>query len=289
MYVSRLLVAWSLTWTVVPMLTTSVPTLSRVDHGRGAQLLLELGDLRLEHRLLVLGVVVLGVLGDVAELARLLDARGDLAALLRREVLELALELLETVRREDDVLGHERDLEPCEGGRDGPTGRRKQNPARGGDPASRARRRASIAAAQRPPDAPATSAARARRSRAPRAPRRSTACAGAVLQRPSLAQPRDVPGVELAQVAGGAALAEVLDGAVEHPVELGEDLLARRLVLARAEHLLEDPRVAERAAREQDRLGAGALEHLVTLAASLSPPEISTGTGSSSTSWRTRS
>ena len=45
--------------------------------------LLELGDAVLEHHLLVLRVVVLGVLGDLAELARSRDALGDLAALLR--------------------------------------------------------------------------------------------------------------------------------------------------------------------------------------------------------------
>ncbi len=39
----------------------------------------------LEHRLLVLGVVVLGVLGDVAELARHLDPLSDLTALLGLE------------------------------------------------------------------------------------------------------------------------------------------------------------------------------------------------------------
>ncbi len=52
---------------------------------------------RLEHRLLVLRVVVLGVLGDVAELARLLDALGDLAALLGGQEVELRLELLESL------------------------------------------------------------------------------------------------------------------------------------------------------------------------------------------------
>ena len=48
----------------------------------------------LEQRLVVLGVVVLGVLGDVAELARDADALRDLAALLVRQVLDLLLELL---------------------------------------------------------------------------------------------------------------------------------------------------------------------------------------------------
>ena len=68
-----------------------------VDHRGAAQPLLELGDPLLEHRLLVLGVVVLGVLRDVAELARLLDPLGDLAALVGGQVLELLAELLETL------------------------------------------------------------------------------------------------------------------------------------------------------------------------------------------------
>src|SRR5829696_7285248 len=83
-----------------------VVELGRVDHLRGAELVLELRDPRLEHRLLVLGVVVLGVLGDVAELARLLDALRDLAAAGDGEVLDLLLELLESFGGEDDVLLH---------------------------------------------------------------------------------------------------------------------------------------------------------------------------------------
>ena len=74
---------WSLTWTTEPNATSSVSSCLLVDHGRAAQPLLELGDPLLEQRLLVLGVVVLGVLRDVAELARLLDPLGDLAALRR--------------------------------------------------------------------------------------------------------------------------------------------------------------------------------------------------------------
>ena len=77
-----------------------------VDDRRGAELLLDLGDLRLEHGLLVLGVVVLGVLGDVAELARFLDALGDFAALVVGEEIELLLELVEALAGEDDVLRH---------------------------------------------------------------------------------------------------------------------------------------------------------------------------------------
>ena len=61
-----------------------------VDDRRAAQPLLELGDPLLEQGLLVLGVVVLGVLRDVAELARLLDPLGDLATLDGGQVLELA-------------------------------------------------------------------------------------------------------------------------------------------------------------------------------------------------------
>ncbi len=76
------------------------------DHGGRAELLLEGEDARLEHRLLVLGVVVLGVLGDVPELTGLLDALGDLSAANGGELLELVLELLETFGGEDDVLRH---------------------------------------------------------------------------------------------------------------------------------------------------------------------------------------
>src|SRR2546423_15346974 len=56
--------------------------------------------------------------------------------------------------------------------------------------------------------------------------------------RPEL-QTRGVPGIELAQVARGALLAEVLDGALDRPVQLAEDLLAARLELAAAKQLLE--------------------------------------------------
>ncbi len=66
-------------------------------------------------------------------------------------------------------------------------------------------------------------------------------------------QTGEVPGVELAQVAGGALLAEMLDGAGEQPVELGEDFLARGVGLASTEQTLEQPRVAEAAAGEHDR------------------------------------
>ena len=107
MYFCVLPVFSSLTWTIEPTWTTSVETSLASTTVRRAQPLLELGDPLLEHRLLVLGVVVLGVLGDVAELARLLDALGDLAALVGRRSLELVLELLEAFGGEDDVLGHE--------------------------------------------------------------------------------------------------------------------------------------------------------------------------------------
>src|SRR5215213_2990593 len=59
-----------------------------VDDGRATNALLELGDPTLEQRLLVLGVVVLGVLHDVAELPRLLDARGNLPALHGGQICE---------------------------------------------------------------------------------------------------------------------------------------------------------------------------------------------------------
>ena len=98
----------SLTLTVTPTRDDVGRQLGRVDDLRRAQPVLELGDLLLEHHLLVLGVVVLRVLGDVAELAGLLDALGDLATLVGLQLLELALELLEAFGSEDDVLGHGR-------------------------------------------------------------------------------------------------------------------------------------------------------------------------------------
>src|SRR4029078_3933830 len=68
-----------------------------VDHRRLAQLVLELGDPRLEHRLLVLGVVVFGVLADVAELARDLDPLGNLGRANGVHGLDFLLELLEAL------------------------------------------------------------------------------------------------------------------------------------------------------------------------------------------------
>jgi hypothetical protein len=58
----------------------------------------------LEHRLLVLRVVVLGVLRDVAELARGPDAVGNLAPPVGAERLELLLEGLVALGCEDYVL-----------------------------------------------------------------------------------------------------------------------------------------------------------------------------------------
>src|SRR4051812_15177967 len=77
------------------------------------------------------------------------------------------------------------------------------------------------------------------------------------------AEPDHVPGVGLAQPAGGARLAEVLDRPLDQPVELGEHLVAGGFSGPRAENLLEQPRVAERAAGEHDRRGACALERPV--------------------------
>src|SRR4051794_12099587 len=68
-----------------------------------------------------------------------------------------------------------------------------------------------------------------------------------------------VPGVELAQVAAGAGAAEVLDGAIHDPIELLADLIGRRFGGAGPEQLREQPRIAERAPREHDGGGAGAL------------------------------
>jgi hypothetical protein len=75
-----------------------------VHHTGTRQTLLQRRDAVLEHRLLVLRIVVLGVLGDVAEFARLLDALGNLAPLHGREVLDLFLELVVPFGRENDFL-----------------------------------------------------------------------------------------------------------------------------------------------------------------------------------------
>src|SRR5438067_13928024 len=69
-----------------------------------AQPLLEHRDPVLEQSLLVLGVVVLGVLGDVAEFARDPDPIRDLAPFVVREVLDLLLELLVSIWSKDDFL-----------------------------------------------------------------------------------------------------------------------------------------------------------------------------------------
>ena len=96
--------AMSRSLTFEPTETTSLVIVLLRDHARVAEPLLERGDAVLEQRLLVLRVVVLRVLGDVAELARGLDPVGDLAALVVREVLDLLLELLVAFRSEDDFL-----------------------------------------------------------------------------------------------------------------------------------------------------------------------------------------
>src|SRR6478672_225930 len=76
-----------------------------VDHLGAAEFLLQLGDPRLEQGLFVLGVVVFGVLGDVAEFARLLDPSSYLPAFGRREELDFLFEFLQPLRG-DDGLTH---------------------------------------------------------------------------------------------------------------------------------------------------------------------------------------
>jgi hypothetical protein len=56
----------------------------------------------LEHRLLVLGVVVLGVLGDVTELAGDADPLGDVPASFAAQLVELSLERLVALGGEND-------------------------------------------------------------------------------------------------------------------------------------------------------------------------------------------
>ncbi len=68
--------------------------------------------------------------------------------------------------------------------------------------------------------------ARARAAPGHRPDRRSLKC---VLQRLVAAEALDVPGVELAQIAVGALGAKMLAGAIDHPIELGEDLVSGRV------------------------------------------------------------
>ncbi len=97
-----------------PLMTTfePMPTLVAVgllDHLRVAELQLERGDAALQEGLLLLGVLVLGVLGQVAVELRLVDARGDARTVDGDELVELGLELREALGREVDRLGvHDR-------------------------------------------------------------------------------------------------------------------------------------------------------------------------------------
>ncbi len=75
----------------------------RVDDDGPAQALSERVDAGLEHGLLVLGVLVLRVLGDVPEVARGPDAVCDFVALDAREVLDLLLEPLQALGGENDL------------------------------------------------------------------------------------------------------------------------------------------------------------------------------------------
>src|SRR3954451_9532725 len=76
-----------------------------LDDDRAGQPLAQLEDLRLEERLLVLGVVVLGVLLEVAEVTRDLDPLRDLLAARVLEVLELSLQVGEALRCDLGRLG----------------------------------------------------------------------------------------------------------------------------------------------------------------------------------------
>ena len=101
-----------------------------------------------------------------------------------------------------------------------------------------------------------------------------------VLQRLVAAEALDVPGVELAQVAGGALGPEVLAGPVDHPVELGQDLLAAGLAGARrraaARTATGCPASRGPAARRRRRC---ARTPRATCSGLRRPPEIRTGTG----------
>ena len=71
-------------------------------HLRREQLLADAQDLGLQVRLVVLGVVVLGVLLEIAPLARGLDALGDLPPRDGLQVLELGLQRLQALGGHDN-------------------------------------------------------------------------------------------------------------------------------------------------------------------------------------------
>jgi hypothetical protein len=80
--------------------------LARVD-PRAQHPLAQPQDLRFEHRLVVLGVVVLGVLLQVAPLARGPDALGDLRALDVLQALDLGAELVVVLLGHQEEVGHD--------------------------------------------------------------------------------------------------------------------------------------------------------------------------------------
>jgi hypothetical protein len=105
----------------------------RVDHGGRTQLVLQRGDPRLQHRLGVLGVVVLGVLRNVAELAGLFNPRSDFTTAGGGELVELRLEVDKAFLREDDVFGHSD--QTCVCNRQTRKTRRVRRVSRAGEPA----------------------------------------------------------------------------------------------------------------------------------------------------------
>ncbi|MGZ6300314.1 MAG: hypothetical protein ACXWMN_07480 [Candidatus Limnocylindria bacterium] len=68
------------------------------------ELRLERRDATLQERLFLLGILVFGVLGDVAVELGLVDARSDPRPLLGHQVVQLGLELLEAIGGEIDGL-----------------------------------------------------------------------------------------------------------------------------------------------------------------------------------------
>ena len=80
---------------MAPNLTVLPDSLDVIDDLGAAELVLELGHLCLVEALGLLGGVVLGVLGQIAVLARIRDLLNDARALLDLEAVQLRFELLE--------------------------------------------------------------------------------------------------------------------------------------------------------------------------------------------------
>ena len=77
----------------------------RIDHHRAAQLVLDVGDHRLDLALALLGRMIFGVLGEVAVRARFLDRLDDRRTLDRFQVPHLVVQLAVALGQHRHLVG----------------------------------------------------------------------------------------------------------------------------------------------------------------------------------------